>query len=128
MRDLKTDAAIKKTEFTKKLTEAKALIDKYKSVAQTAVDRYIKSQAILVGTTAQEIRNRLPENYSFNDIDKVCESLKGYKLNINSLPFDASQRQVKMKVSESIEPIIKHTGKALVDDEPDEQLMRLAGN
>ena len=128
VRDLKTDAAIKKTEFTKKLTEAKALIDKYKSVAQTAVDRYIKSQAILVGTTAQEIRSRLPENYSFNDIDKVCESLKGYKLNINSLPFDASQRQVKMKVSESIEPIIKHTGKALVDDEPDEQLMRLAGN
>ena len=47
------------------------------------------------------------ENYSFSDIDKVCEELQQYKLNMKSLPFDIStvKKPVSMTIKESKEPI-----------------------
>jgi len=44
----------------------------------------------MLGVGPNEIKNRLDENYSFEDIDEVCESLKAYKLNIESLPYNIS--------------------------------------
>lgn len=127
IREMTKDSVIKKSEFTTKLNEAKAQIDKYKAIAQTAVDKYIKSQAIMLGVTPQEIKSKLSESYSFNDIDRACNSLKSYKLNISSLPFDANQKSsIKMKVTESVEPIVKNNFGRGVDDEPDAQLIGLA--
>ena len=79
-----------------------------------------------LGVKPREIENKLSENYSFDDIDRVCEDLKTYKLNMSKLPFDVSSgRQYKMTVKESIEPIIPNNAK--VDDDVDDSLLGLAG-
>ena len=124
LRELTKDSAIKKSEYTTKLTESMELNKKYKSIAQTAVDRYIKVQAVMLGVTSEDIRSKLSESYSFSDIDRVCESLKNYNLNVNSLPFDASKKAVRMQVTEKAEP--KSFAQNRVDDEPDAQLLGMA--
>ena len=90
-----------------KISQANTLTEKYKSIAKTAVDRYISLQAKRLGVGVEEIRNRLNENYSFNDIDSVCETLQNYKLTVNSLPFNVtSNKPVKMTIKESKETIV----------------------
>ena len=122
--DLKKDAQIKKAEYFSKLSNERAIVEKYKKVAKRAVDKYISSQATKLGVSTTEITSRLSESYSFDDIDKVCESLQQYQINISKLPFNTSRDQVvKMKVTESKEPIIP----ARFDDDIDESLMSLAG-
>lgn len=122
--EIKKDSEIKTRQYTTKLKKANELVEHYKGVAKKAVDKYIDSKARMLGVSANEIKNRLNENYSFSDIDKVCNSLQGYQLNISKLPFDIS-RGSKIKVQESVEPIKpKAPG---VDDEVDDSLLRMAG-
>jgi hypothetical protein len=123
--ELKKDSAIKHSEYTKKLSKANQLVERYKKMANDSVIRYIDSQAIRLGVTSNEIKNRLSEGFSFDDIDMVCEELQAYKLNISKLPFDISKtKNVRMKVTESKEPI-KPANR--FSDEIDDQLKSLAG-
>lgn len=123
--ELKKDSAIKHSEYSKKLARANKLVERYKKTATESVNRYIESQATRLGVTGAEIRNRLTEGFSFDDIDRVCEELQTYKLNISKLPFDISnKRGVRMKVTESYEPI-KPANR--FSDEIDDQLKSLAG-
>jgi uncharacterized coiled-coil DUF342 family protein len=123
--DLKKDSAIKHSEYSKKLTRANSLVERYKKVANESVKRYIESQAKRIGVTPTEIRNRLSEGFSFDEVDRVCEELQTYRLNISKLPFDISSRSgVRMKVTESKEPI-KPANR--FSDEIDDQLKSLAG-
>jgi hypothetical protein len=95
------------SQATAKATKSQELVERYKAIAKTAIDKYIVSQATRLGISANEIRKNLNENYSFNDIDKVCENLQQYKLNVNSLPFDISRtkKPMTMTIKESKEPI-----------------------
>lgn len=79
----------------------------------------------MLGISSNDIKRKLSENYSFEDIDRICEDLQEYRLNINKLPFnfDTNTSSVKMKVKESKEPIKPISG---YDDEVDEDLIRLA--
>lgn len=86
--ELKTDSQVKNSQYAKKLSAANALVEKYRKTAETAVNRYIESKATQLGVTAVEIKNRLDESYSFDDVDKVCDSLRSYKRNMNKLPFN----------------------------------------
>ena len=122
--EIKKDSEIKTRQYTSKLKKANELVEHYKGVAKKAVDKYIDSKARMLGISANEIKNRLNENYSFSDIDNVCSSLQGYQLNISKLPFDIS-RGSKIKVQESVEPIKPKTPG--VDDEVDDSLLRMAG-
>lgn len=123
--DLKKDSAIKNSEYSKKLARANQLVERYKKVANESIDRYITSQATRLGVSKSEIKNRLSEGFTFNDIDMVCEELQAYKLNISKLPFDISKtNNVRMKITESKEPI-KPANR--FDDELDDQLKTLAG-
>ena len=123
--DLKKDSAIKHSEYSKKLTRANQLVERYKKMTNEAVSRYISSQATRLGVSASEIKNRLSEGFSFDDVDRVCEELQDYKINISKLPFDISKtRNVRMKVTESVEPI-KPANR--FSDEIDDQLRSLAG-
>lgn len=70
-----------------KLKQTTALVEKYQRIAHNAVNYYIESKAVSLGVKPQEIKNRLPESYNFKDIDKVCESLRQYSINLNNLPF-----------------------------------------
>lgn len=123
LQDAKKDSKIIKSEANAKITKCNQLTEKYKSIAKTAVDRYIECRANTLGISVSEIKNRLKENYSFNDIEKVCEDLQCYKVNMRALPFDINaKKQIKMKINESkriIDPVVSDPG---VDDEIDETL------
>lgn len=122
--DMKQDAVIKQKQYEASANKAKELVENYKQVARRAVNKYIDSKAIAYGLTSAEIKNRLNENYSFNDIDRVCEELKSYKLNLNKLPFDVSGN-TKVRITERYNPTSRLvTGSE--DDLVDESLLRLA--
>ena len=109
IQDLRKDAQILRSQSSTKLSTAQALVEKYKSVAQIAIDKYIKLQATRLGIDAGEIKRKLNENYSFNDIDSVCEDLQKYRLTVNALPFEISRvnpkQPIKMSIKESRETI-----------------------
>lgn len=125
--ELSKNLQVKRNEYSTKLKKANESVDKYKNIAKRAVDKYIESKAWNLGISANEIKNRLCENYSFNDIDHVCEELRDYKLNINSLPFKISENNVvKVKAIKSMNEAIIPTN-SLIDDEIDPQLARISG-
>lgn len=99
---LKKDYTIKQTEYTRKLSQSNKLVEQYRNTAQKAVDKYIESKALTIGVSLNEIKNQLPKNYSFSDIDLICEKLGDYKLQLNNLPFDIkSVRNVSITESQS---------------------------
>ena len=122
--DIKKDSQIIKSQANAKLTKAQQLVEKYKNVAKTAVEKYIASQSVKYGIKVEDIKSRLNENYSFNDIDRVCENLRKIKINMNSLPFNiSSQAPVKMRIKESApisDPVFNSD--AGLDDDVDEVL------
>ena len=122
---LNKDNAIKYSEYTARLNKEKSITEKYKKIAKRAIEKYIGIQALRLGVSSSDITNRLSENYSFDDIDKVCENLKNYNINMSKLPFSTSNSIVsKVKLTESRETIIpKGDG---CDDEVDEGLLALA--
>ena len=123
--DLKKNSAIKKAEFDSKLSKANKLVEQYRRIAKVAVNKYIESKANILGISPNEIKNRLSENYSFDEIDKVCDSLQNYQINISKLPFDVGKKSVRMKVTEAKKDPLKLNSS--FDDEIDDQLLRLAG-
>ena len=114
-----------KENYSKKLEQQNALVEKYRGVAVKSVNKYIDTQATRLGISPEEIKNRLPESYSFTDIDRICEDLQEYKLNISNLPFNTNGR-----LNEGMR--IKATNmnqKTLVpiEDDIDDLTLRLAG-
>lgn len=122
---LKEDSAAKAKEQSDALARMTKSRDDYKKVAGTVVNRYIESKATTLGVKPEEIRNRLPESYTVSDIDKACEELQSYALNISKLPFSVD-RKVKVKVHESKDGPIGRRIDSDADD-VDESLYRLAG-
>ena len=128
------DFQIKQKELDGKVNKYKSLAEKYQKIAEKAVGKYIDSKAISLGISNNEIRNKLPQTYSFTDIDRICEELRQYKLNINNLPFnsygitkqltESSKLAARSQSENSILP--KNKGYEDVDD-IDEQLLSLAG-
>ncbi len=88
----------KVNEFNEKIGKANELIESYKKSVNQTIDRYIKSKAVMLGVTPQEITNRLSESYTMDDVDKVCEDLQQYTLNINTLPFNVGKANNIKKV------------------------------
>lgn len=123
--DAKKDSEIKHTEYQEKLEQQSQLVEKYKNIARKAINKYIESQAVKLGVSTNEIKARLSETYSFSDIDRVCEELQSYKVNISKLPFNMS-RPVKARISESKQMVESLLPTQTTDDTIDEQLISLA--
>ncbi len=104
-----------KEKYSNKLDQNNKLIERYKKIAKNAVDKYIGKQATILGVSASEIKNRLPESYSFTDIDNICESLREYKLNINSLPFNT-------KLNENVNLTVKNLDSRMLVKNTDDEL------
>lgn len=122
---LKKDSEQLKSQYSQKLGAANKLVEKYKKIANKAVDKYIESEAVKLGVSKEEIKNKLPQSYTFADIDAICESLQGYKLSINKLPFDVNEN-IKLKATPSShEPILPASHRQ--DDEVDNSLLEMAG-
>lgn len=117
---LKKDLLQKQNEYKLKLNQKEKLVEQYKRKSAFIVDKYIELQASTLGIESSDIKNRLNENYSFKDIDKICEEYKSYTVNMNSLPFDASvNMKVKNPFKQNLVPI--------AEDEIDDQLLRMSG-
>lgn len=95
------DSKLKLQQLQEKLNKANELATKYQDIAKKAVNRYIVEKTNALSISADDVRNRLGKSYSFNDIDRICESLSSSKLAINQLPFKVSQI-ADVKVSESM--------------------------
>lgn len=121
--EVEKDYKIKQTEYASKLSKLNSLVEKYRNTAKLAVDKYVESKSVMLGINKNEIFNKLPKNYSFNDIDMVCESLSRYKLTTNKLPFNLEKDKIVIKESMSINPNMPVSG---FDDTVDEALLSLA--
>ena len=92
------------TQKTKILTEslekATKLKESYKEVATKAANKYIEVKALMLGLTPRDIKRKLAEHYSLEQVDQVCEDLKSYQLNITRLPFSVNNK-VGIRVNES---------------------------
>ena len=129
LRSLSKDNEISKKQYVEKLQKSNKLVEKYKSVAKKAVDKYIDSQANILGVKSDEIKNRLPESYSFEDIDAACKDVKQYRVSVGKLPFvttlNENKENVRMSAKASKnDPLANLSG---LDDEVDSQLLQLAG-
>lgn len=101
--DIKKDLEVKLQEANNKFTKATKLIEKYKNYVEATVDRYIESKALVLGITPNEIKNRLNESYTLDDVDKICEDLQAYNLRISKLPFNVS-KGTKVSITENKKP------------------------
>ena len=106
------DEKILRKNYSESLSKSNALVERYKKIAQKAVDKYIESKATSLGVKPSEIKSRLSENYSFDDIDAACDSVREYKVNRSNLPiFEtlSTAKKVTVKkdpIKESIVPVV----------------------
>lgn len=101
--DIKKDYEVKLQESNSKFTKATKLIEKYKNYVEATVDRYIESKALVLGITPNEIKNRLNESYTLDDVDRICDDLQDYNLRISKLPFNVS-KGTKVSITENKKP------------------------
>lgn len=127
LQSLKEQLEANKEEYSSRLSNANQLVEKYKKASVQAAEKYIDSQAVRIGVTSQEIKNKLPDKYTFNDIDNICESLVDFNLSLSKLPFRTSKpltENIKMTATPSKEPILPDGS---FDDDVDDLLKRLSG-
>lgn len=119
----KSDSASKEEEFGKELAKETRLKEGYRQLAQATVSRYIESKAVMLGVNVEEIKGKLPADYTVDDIDSICENLQSYQVNMGKLPFNVDRKvkvQVKKSTNESLAPDPE------MDDTVDDSLLRLA--
>ena len=124
LEEAKKNAIIKSKEYSDKLSKVKQLAERYQKIASAAVDKYIEQKARTLRVSPDKIKRKLDENYSFADIDRICESIKEDQISISKLPF-AGEQNVRFKVTESVEPIMRDSQH---DDNVDESILNLANN
>ena len=120
--DLKKDLQLNKNSYSKKLEKSNQLVENYKKITTNVVNRYIESQALKLGISSNEIKNKLPESYNIDDIDAICEDLQSYKLNMSKLPFSTMQSVKVTPKSIKTESLLP---KGAEDDFVDAQLLSL---
>ena len=129
--DTQKDAKIQVSQMSSKLEQSTKLVEKYKAIAKTAVDKYIESRASRLGLSPEDIKKSLREGYSFADIDNVCDRLQKYNLQVNALPFSMEsampkRKPVKMSIKESVETIgTPKNDFSLIDDDVDDSLLSI---
>lgn len=107
-----------------KISKATHLAEQYKKLTRESVSRYIKTKATMLGVNPNEIRNRLSENYTLDEIDAICDDLQDYNVNVSKLPFSFGKgNKGKVKVTESKDPLTNVVDKS---DDIDDNLLRLA--
>lgn len=117
--------AIKDRELKMKVSKAKKLAEGYQKLANDAIDKYIEVRARGIGVTPAEMKRKLGESYSLDDVDRVCEDLGNAQLTMSELPFELRKpKKVKMTESKK-DPLLPTSG---ADDDVDGQLIYLAGS
>lgn len=127
--DLKESLETEKKNFNskikvleKKLQESKTSTNNYKKIAYNTINKYIEFRANMLGVSSNEIKNKLSESYTLNDVDNVCEEIQRQSINISKLPFNVS-RGSKIRVTESKNDCLRPSNE---DDVIDDSLLTLA--
>ena len=128
---VQTEAENTEEAFRTKLEESRKAVQKnanvakaYKSKYEAVLERYISTKANMLGVRPTDITSRLTENYTLDDIDKVCDDL----LNIGRPAFGLGLGKPKVTINESkapaktVKPIDPNGGYEIDDD-----LLILAG-
>ena len=123
---MKSDSEKEKNVLSKQLSKVRHLKEGYEKLANNTMKHYIEHRATMIGATATEIKNRLPESYSVEDVDRVCEDLQKYSLNISKLPFSVEKSNVRVRVQESKRDPLRLVPNS-DGDEIDDSLISLAG-
>lgn len=113
--------------LTENITKITRIKESYRTLAHKAVNKYIEVKSETLGLTPADIKRKLGESYTIEDVDQVCEDLKQYQLNVSRLPFSVD-RKVGVRVNESKSKSAVNIGspKLFTDDDVDDQLIRLA--
>ena len=101
LKTVQKDCDIKITTLKEDLNKASNIKESYKKLANKAVDKYINIKANVLGMTPVDIKRKLGETYTIEDVDQVCEDLKAYQLNLSKLPWDMN-RKVSIKFKENV--------------------------
>ena len=126
----KTENEKQISTLTENLNKANSLKESYKKLANKTVNKYIEVKANIIGQTPADIKRKLGESYTLEDVDQVCEDLKAYSLNVSKLPFEVTKK-VGVRVTESTNTrMMNNTTKksAIYDDEVSETLIKLANS
>lgn len=112
------------SRLNKALKESK----KKDNIIQDIVEKYIEFRAKALGIRKSEIKSRLDESFTLEDIDAACEEIQDINLNISNLPFDISRKDVKgLKATKSSGDFLNSKRREEIDgDDVDESLIRLA--
>lgn len=109
-----------------KVAVASKRADGYRRMANDTVNRYIESKAVMLGVKPDDIRARLPESYTLEQVDKACDDEMSYELNLRKVPFHVDRNSV-MRFTENKLPTAS-AGMAKEDDDyVDEATLALAG-
>lgn len=95
----KSEEALRgKLEESRKAAQNNATVaKKYKSRCAALTERYITTKANMLGVRPTDITSRLTENYTLDDIDKVCDDL----LNMGRPVFGLGLGKPKVTINES---------------------------
>lgn len=105
LEEVKKDYKIKTNASNIKLEKATSLTEQYRNTARKAINKLIECKANMLGISKDEIINKLPTNYSFKDIETICENLSQYKLSVNNLPFNVSNSKLVIKENKQNVPM-----------------------
>jgi len=111
-------------QLNEQIKQAQKAADGYKKLATNTVNNYIQAKATMLDVTPEEIKNRLPESYTLRDVDRVCDSLQEYSLNMNKLPFRVD-REVKVSIKPATNEALQR--KTSNDEAVDDFTLKLAG-
>lgn len=116
-------------ELTEQLNKMTTSRNGYKKLAVSTVNKYIESKANMLGITSIEIKNRLPESYTIEDIDNICESLQESYLGLSKLPIQLGNKATRIQFTEAKKEKITDSMSSPDDDDDavDDSLVRLAG-
>lgn len=111
------------SQYKEKLTEAVKVAKAYKTKFASVLNHYIESRASMLGVKPAEITNRLNEDYSVENVDRVCDELLESTIRLSSLTvgFDKKSR-IKVNDGKPTSKVTPEAGYEINDD-----LLILAG-
>lgn len=129
--EIKVKAAVSEiTTLKESLDKTQTLKESYKNLANRTMNLLIEEKAKTLGLTSSDIKRKLGSSYTIEDVQKVCEDLKSYQLNVSRLPFSVD-KHYGIKVNESVsKDSVKSAQKNIYDDDDyvSDSLIRLANN
>lgn len=82
--ELQKQSAKQAMDTRRKLVESVNTVNKYKSMCTEIMNKFISYRASMLGVKPAEILSRLDEKYSFDDIEKACDSILNEGMNMNN--------------------------------------------